>query len=123
MRKLNTNLSTEYISTEANTKTVLMFGGHAERRQEMISLLKPLTHLSVYGTLSEAEGIEKIQSLTQLDVVLIGGRYTEEERMRIRSFVHTNYPDVKITEPGYHYPYSNEAIFTNIQKLINNETA
>lgn len=115
-------LFTEYISTAPNAKTLLLFGGNAQRRHEIISLLQPLRNLSVYGALSEAEGMEKIKTLSQIDIVLIGGRYSEAERLRIRNFLHTNYPAVKITEPGYQYLYSNEAIFTNVQNIINNET-
>lgn len=116
------SLLTEYISTEENAKTLLLFGGNPERRHEIISLLQPLTNLSVYGALSEEEGIKMLQSLTQVDIVLIGGRYTEEQRIRIRNFVRNNYPNINITEPGYQYPYSNENIFKNVQKIVNNET-
>lgn len=116
------NLFTEYISTEVNAKTLLLFGGNVERRHEIISLLQPLTNLSVYGALSEEGGIEKMQTLPQVHIVLIGGRYSEEQRVRIRKFVKENYPAVKITEPGYDYPYSNEAIFNTIQNIMNNET-
>jgi hypothetical protein len=118
-----TNLITEYVSTDEKAKTLLLFGGNAERRHEIISLLQPLTNLSVFGVLSEVEGIEKMKTLAKVDFLLIGGRYNEEERVRIRSFIHTNYPGVQITEPGYHYAYSNQAIFNNIQKMVNNETA
>jgi hypothetical protein len=116
------NLFTEYISAEANAKILLLFGGNIERRHEIILLLQPLTNLSVVGALSEEEGLEKIQTLAKVDMVLIGGRYTEEQRVRIRNFIHTNYPTVQLTEPGVDYPYSNEAIFTNVQKMIYNET-
>ncbi len=118
---MNVNLFTEYISNEVNSKTVLLFGGNIERRHEIILLLQPLSNVSVYVALSEEEGIEKLQTLSKIDVILIGGRYTEEQRVRIRNFVHSNYPDVKITEPGYHYPYNNEAIFNSIKNLVNYE--
>ncbi len=73
---MNTNLLKEFISKENNAKTLLLFGGNVERRHEIISLLQPLTNLSVYGSLSEEEGIGKMQSLSQIDIVLIGGRYS-----------------------------------------------
>jgi hypothetical protein len=111
-------LQSVYISMDANAKTLLLFGGSVERRQEIISLLQPLENLSVYGALSEAEGMEMLSQLEAVHIVLIGGRYTEEERIRIRSFLKTNHPSISITEPGYHYPYSNKAIFENVRDIL-----
>jgi hypothetical protein len=116
---MKNELLTEYISNDPNANTILLFGGNVERRQEIISLLQTMQNLSIYGALSEEEGIEHLQALPKVDVVLIGGRYSEEQRIRIRSFIHKNYPSIKITEPGYHYPYSNEAIFENVEILLN----
>jgi hypothetical protein len=116
---MNKVLLSEYISEDINAKKLLLFGGNIERRQEIIALLQPLQNLSVYGTLSEAEGMEKLVELKNVDIVLIGGRYTEEERKRIRAFIKQNHPAIKITEPGYQYPYSNEAIFENVKLLLN----
>jgi hypothetical protein len=112
-------LFSEYISTEANAKTLLLFGGNVERRHEIISLLNPLTDLSVFGALSETEGMDMLKQLETVDIVLIGGRYTEEERIRIRSFVKSQYPHIKITEPGFEYRYSNENIFQQVQSILN----
>jgi hypothetical protein len=106
------------MSTEIRTKTVLLFGGNPERRREIIDLLQPLQNTIVIGTLSEEEGMEQLHTLPKVDVVLIGGRYIDEQRIRIRNFIFKNYPELKITEPGVDYPYSNEAIFTHIQDLI-----
>jgi hypothetical protein len=117
------NLFTEYISTEANAKTLLLFGGNVERRHEIISLLQPLTNLSVYGALSEEEGMEMLQQLAKVDLVLIGGRYSDEQRIRIRAFLQNNYPATQLTEPGIDYAYSNEAIFKKVQNILFNETA
>jgi hypothetical protein len=111
-------LQTAYISMDANAKTLLLFGGSVERRQEIISLLKPLENLSVYGALSEAEGMDMLAQLETVHIVLIGGRYTEDERIRIRKFLKENHPSISITEPGYQYPYSNKAIFENVKDLL-----
>jgi hypothetical protein len=119
---MTNNIFTEYVSTDANAKTLLLFGGNVERRHEIISLLKPLTNLSVYGALSEEEGMEMLQQLTKVDLVLIGGRYSDEQRIRIRTFLQNNYPATKLTEPGIDYNYSNEAIFKTIQNMLHNET-
>jgi hypothetical protein len=113
----NTTLLSEYISEDINAKNLVVFGGSEYRRDEIIRLLMPLG-LNIFGTLSEKEGIEKLNNLPNASFVLIGGRYTDNERVRIREFVKHNLPNAKITEPGYHYPYSNEAIFENIKQLL-----
>jgi 4,5-DOPA dioxygenase extradiol len=119
---MTNNLFTEYISTEANAKILLLFGGNIERRHEIISLLQPLINLSVYGALSEEEGMEMLQQLNKVDLVLIGGRYSDEQRIRIRAFLQNNYPAIQLTEPGVDYAYSNDAIFATIQNMLHNET-
>jgi hypothetical protein len=119
---MTNNLSSEYISTEANAKTLLLFGGNVERRHEIISLMQSLTNLSVYGALSEEEGMEMLQQLPKVDLVLIGGRYSDEQRIRIRTFLQNNYPATQLTEPGVDYAYSNEAIFKTVQNILFNET-
>jgi hypothetical protein len=78
---LEYNNQSAYISMDANAKTLLLFGGSVERRQEIISLLQPLENLSVYGALSEAEGMDILAQLEAVNIVLIGGRYTEDERI------------------------------------------
>jgi hypothetical protein len=110
----------QIMSTEINIKTVLLFGGNPERRQEIIDLLQPLHNTHVVGAISEEEGMQQLQALAKVDVVLIGGRYTDEQRARIRAFIHKNCPNIKITEPGVDYPYSNQAIFDHIQALVKN---
>jgi hypothetical protein len=59
---MNKELLSEFISEDTNAKTLLLFGGNVERRQQIIALLQPLQNLSIYGALSEAEGMEKLQS-------------------------------------------------------------
>ena len=41
-----------------------------------------------------------------MDLVLIGGRYSEEQRVRIRAHVRANLPGASLTEPGHDYPYA-----------------
>ncbi len=115
---MNTTMLESFVSQDVNAKTLLLFGGNVERRQEIISLLQPLQNLSVYGSLSEEEGIEMLGKLNAVDIVLIGGRYSEEQRIRIRAFIQKNHPAIKITEPGIQYPYSNEAIFMQVENLL-----
>ncbi len=117
-KTMNNTFKTEFISTEKNAKTLLLLGGNVERRHEIITLLQPLKNVSVHGALSEEEGIQMLQTLACVDVVLIGGRYSVEQRIRIRELIHSQYSHIKITEPGVDYMYSNENILQNILLLL-----
>lgn len=115
---MGNELLSEYISPDANPKFVVLFGGNPNRRDEVIRLLKPLKTVTIYGALSEEDGMRKISDLEKVDLVLIGGRYSDEQRIRIRSMVKTNLPTAKITEPGYDYPYSNEEILNDVKSKL-----
>lgn len=108
----------KHISTSANAKILVLFGGNPLRRDEVIRHLKTVTDLSIIGTLLEEEGIKVIQELPKVDLVLIGGRYTTEQRFRIKTFIAENYPHIKVTEPGIEYPYDEEMIKNQVQKLM-----
>ncbi len=115
--KMENNLLTGRILDAENAKKIVIFGGSPFRRHEIVELLWPIENLSIYATLSEEEGMAKLKELGKVDIVLIGGRYTDEQRLNIRKYVHENMPNAKITEPGYTYAYSNPLIFENIKKL------
>lgn len=114
------NLLAEHISLEDNTKNLVLFGGSPVRRDEVIKHLRNITGLNIYGTLSEEEGIEKVTSLKQVDIVLIGGRYSMEQRKRIKMFLQSKSPHTTTTEPGIDYPYSNDSIYNEVERLVNN---
>lgn len=120
---MNTNLKYEHLSKNQSAKILVVFGGSEVRRDDIIKLLLPIENLTIYGTLSEQEGLAKIVELGTVDMVLIGGRYTERQRTTLKGFISTNYPTAYITEPGFDYPYSNETIFNEINKLTNYETS
>ncbi len=115
---MENELLTEYITPDANAKVVVLFGGNPNRRDEVIRILIQLKTISIYGTLSEEEGMRKISELKKVDLVLIGGKYSEEQRIRIRSFVRAKLPDTKITEPGYDYPYDNNEILKDVKNKL-----
>jgi len=117
-RDMNTDFFSEHISPYTNAKVILLFGGNPKRRDEVIMHLMQLHGVNIFGSLSEQEGIDKISELKRVDIVLIGGRYTDEQRMRIRSFVRNNLPNTEITEPGKNYPYSNESILRAIKTIL-----
>lgn len=116
------NLLSESISSNPTAKILVVFGGDINRRAEIIKLLLPIENLTIYGTLSEQEGLSKIQTLNTIDIVLIGGRYTELQRGNIKAIVSSNYPLAQITEPGIGYHYSNKNIFSEINNLAKDET-
>ncbi|MBE9138658.1 hypothetical protein IQ254_15900 [Nodosilinea sp. LEGE 07088] len=69
-----------------NAPVIILFGGNPERRHEVIELLEHIGDVTVYGTLSEAEGLAKLEELGEaVNLVLIGGRYTPEQRSRIQA--------------------------------------
>lgn len=117
------NLKSENISTNPNAKTIVVFGGDIHRRDEITNLLLPIEKLTIYGTLSEEEGLAKIEDLSKVEFILIGGRYTISQRNNIKQIVSQKHPNAQITEPGVGYQYSNENIFNQIKNVVNNETA
>lgn len=112
------DLVTHYPSQHENAPTVLVFGGNPQRRAEVVSLLKTASDLNVYAALSESSGLETLDQLVNLDLVLIGGRYDQDQRNRIREKLAQRFPLANISEPGFDYPYSNERILTDVQSKI-----
>ncbi len=109
----------KHISTNTDAPIVVLFGGSQVRRQEVIYLILEVADLTIFGTLSEEEGIDTLENLGKVDLVLIGGRYTENQRLRIRNFALTKFPNVKFTEPGWDYEYENNTIKLDIRAKLN----
>lgn len=115
---MGNELLTEVIGTD-KAPVVILFGGNPYRRDEVVKLLSGLGDITVYGTLGEEEGMAKIEALDRkVDLVLIGGRYSEDQRARIKRWVQTNLSGVEVTQPGYEYPYSNEAIYADVKTRL-----
>lgn len=112
-------LASEHISTNNSAPVIVLFGGNPFRRDEVINRLKQLGDLTIYETLSEEEGMKKITTLAKVDLILIGGRYSNDQRIRIRKFVAEHLPKTKISEPGVDYPYDTEAINQDIRLKLN----
>ena len=77
-----------------------------------------LKSVTAIGNFSEEEGLKKLSTLKKVDLVLIGGRYSEEQRIRIRAYLKEHFPGVSTTEPGYQYPYDNTEILDDIKKKL-----
>ena len=108
----------EVIDTNPTAPAMVIFGGSPHRMNEVISLIKQVGGITVYGAFSEEEGMELLSAHPNLQLVLIGGRYTGEQRLRIRNYVASYIPNAKLTEPGYYYPYENTAILNDIKEKL-----
>ncbi|SMG47031.1 hypothetical protein SAMN05661096_03343 [Marivirga sericea] len=118
-KKMENELLSEVIGTD-KSPVVILFGGNPYRRDEIVKLLSGLGDITVYGTLGEEEGMAKIQALNRkVDLVLIGGAYSEAQRTRIKQWVQANLAGVEVTQPGYEYPYANESIYADVKKKLN----
>ena len=120
MKEANNLLDQKVGSPEG--KTIVVFGGSPIRRDEIIRLLSKNEILTIYGTLSEEEGMIKLNELKDnIDLILIGGRYSSKERERIINWQKDNLPNIPISQPGVDYPYANDKIYKDIYSKLNLE--
>ncbi len=112
----------ELISTNTNAPVILLFGGDPGRRHSVIQIISEIGDLTIYGALSETEGIQLLRERDKVDIVLIGGAYTSEQRVRIKNFIRDHDENIKITEPGVEYRYSDEGIQKDIAKKLGLKT-
>lgn len=84
----------------------------------MLTLLRRVGGVTAIGALSENEGMALLRDLPRVDLVLIGGRYAEPERARIRAWLRQHLPATQLTEPGLDYPYSDAAIVAAVQTKL-----
>lgn len=110
----------EQIKGSADSPVVVLFGGSPYRRDEVIRYISRIGDITVYGTLSEKEGIAKLNELDQkTDLVVIGSRYSTKQRDRITSWVTDHIPHAGVSQPGIDYPYSNDSILADIRQKLN----
>lgn len=110
----------EYISPVSNAPVIVLFGGSPDRMNEVVSMIRDsLETVTAIGNFSEEEGLNKLGKLKKVDLVLIGGRYSEEQRIRIKKFLKEHFPGVATTEPGHQYPYDNTEILNDIRDKLN----
>ena len=100
------------------SSVMVIFGGNPHRRHEVLTMIGDLGGITAYGALSEDEGMALLGSLPRVDLVMIGVRYGEAERVRIRAHVRKMLPQARLTEPGHDYPYENEAIVADIRRKL-----
>lgn len=103
-------LHSEFIHTDPNAPVMVVFGGNAEMRDRVLRMFADFGKVTAYATLGEVEGLQKLRSLQKVDVVLIGGRYNTEQRLRIKHELKQIHPNALVSEPGIEYPYGDEGI-------------
>lgn len=108
----------QVIDNNPNAPTMVIIGGSPHRMNEVITMLKQAGGITAYGAFSEEEGMELLNAHPGLELVLIGGRYTSEQRVRIQNYVANNMPNMKLTEPGHDYPYDNTFILKDIKEKL-----
>ena len=112
---------TEIKSINADAPVLVIFGGSPVRRDEVLQLIKSIDiDITAYGALNEDEGIQLLQNLPRINLVMIGGRYNVEQRLRIKQFISSNLSGTNITEPGIEYPYNDQLIKNDIFKKLQN---
>lgn len=109
----------EYLSPLPNAPVLVLFGGNPARMNNVVTMVRDkLGTVTAIGNFSEEEGISTLNRLPKVDLVLIGGRYSEDERTRIRSYLNEHFPGMPTTEPGHQYRYDNEEILMDIRKKL-----
>ncbi|MBL8682483.1 MAG: hypothetical protein JNK05_25170 [Myxococcales bacterium] len=111
------NLTSEVRGPEGSPVMVL-FGGNPLRRHEVLESIRGIGGITAIGALSEEEGMSLLATLPRVDLVLIGGRYSNEQRKRIREHVRSKMASTQITEPGVDYPYDNAMIEADIRARL-----
>lgn len=96
-------------------RAVVLFGGNPHMRDHVVRYLGPRLNVTVVGALSEEEGFATLEALRdRVGAVLIGGRYDETQRRRIRAFVAKSFAGVHVSEPGVNFPYDEELIVRDL---------
>lgn len=107
---MEAQLKSQFIHSNADAPVMVIFGGNPQMRDRVVGMLEAFNRVTVYAALGEEEGLHFLHTLPRVDVVLIGGRYTEEQRVRIRKYVKDNLPHAFTSEPGIDYPYGDEGV-------------
>ena len=116
---METKLKSEFIHKDPNAPIMVVFGGNAEMRDHVVGMLEEFNKVTVYATLSEEEGLNRLKTLPKVNFVLIGGRYNDEQSIRIRTYVKENLPGAFTSEPGLDYPYGDDGVKKNLTKKLN----
>ena len=84
---MSDTLIREFRAESVHAPVMVLFGGSPNRMNEVVTLIKNAGGITAVGAFSEEEGMQLLKSFPKIDLILIGGRYTEEQRNRIRAYV------------------------------------
>jgi hypothetical protein len=115
---METKLKSQFIHNHPDAPVMLIFGGNPNMRDHVVGMLEEFNKVTVFAALSEEEGMQRLRSLPKVHFVLIGGRYNEAQRIRIRTYVKDHLPGTFISEPGIDYPYGDEGVKNDLQKKL-----
>lgn len=113
-------LKSEFIHPDPKAPVVVIFGGSPHMRDGVIRIFEQWVKVTAYGTLSEEEGLQKLRELEKVDLVLIGGRYSADQRVRIKEAAKRLFPTISTTEPGVDYPYDHVLMLADIDQKLKN---
>lgn len=113
------SLKTQYIHPNADAPVMVVFGGNAEMRNQVVGMLEDFGRVSVFAALSEDEGLQYLKTLPRVDFVLIGGRYAEDQRIRIRKATADTWPQAFTSEPGIDYTYGDAGVIADLKRKLN----
>jgi hypothetical protein len=116
--QMETKLKSQFIHKNPNAPVMVIFGGNPEMRDHVVGMLEEFNKVTVFATLSEEEGMQGLRSLPKVNLVLIGGRYNEAQRIRIRTYVKEHLPGTFISEQGIDYPYGDEGVKNDLSKKL-----
>lgn len=85
------------VHADTGAKTVIVFGGNPDMLAGVVAMLSPW--YTVHGVLSEEEGLAKCREGLTPDAAVIGTKYAEDQRERIRAAL----PSTVTCEPGIHF--------------------
>lgn len=106
------------LTAPGDAPVVVLFGGNPHRMDQVLRLLDTLSAVTAHGALGEEEGMRLLTTLPRVDLVLIGSRYTEEQRVRIRAHVRAHLPGASLTEPGHDYPYDDQEVLADVRRKL-----
>lgn len=112
------DLVKETISPDPQAPSVVVLGKTAARMDEVIRLLRDMGGISAYGTFTEEEALQRIDTVQRLGAVLLGGAIEEETRLRVRNELALRNPAVPTCEPGKQFAYSDENIVADIRMKL-----
>jgi hypothetical protein len=112
------SLLKEYTSPVKNAPTVLLLGKTAGRMDQVVRLIRDIGGVSVVGTFTEKEAMERLKTTPNVRLVGLGGAVENPTRERIHDYLKKNLPGVPTTEPGVQYPYSDENIRQDVKRKL-----